>query len=150
MPYDYVNERLQRIKPQLETLYREIAINGDSYLPKDADDRLLAREMHSIGESLYDIVRRLDVIAAPVIVEGGLSLNSAGRWAVHDQMGNETDYYYTSGSGIEFLHIRDDDEPVWIRSRVEATDGRYYIVGFSKVKLQGLRVRVREMPRGIL
>lgn len=74
----------------------------------------------------------------PIFREGVLSKNESGRY--------EIDYYteLNSGSSIEFLTYDSWDEcEKWVASRIEHTDGDYYIYGHKDVQLQGLKVRTR-------
>lgn len=74
----------------------------------------------------------LRYLQKPVRAEYRLFLNENGRYEV------DSGHYYTSGSQIEFYY-----EERWELSRVESSNGEYYILHFKDVNLDGLRVRIR-------
>ena len=112
---------------------------------KTADERQRLEEYRNILYKLDEIQSNLAYYDRPIREMGKLHLNSEGRY--------ETDkgYYYTSGSGIEFLRTEEvlnydtqewEKVEIWTASRVESNNG-YYIVGYPHVSLDGLKVRIR-------
>ena len=114
------------------------------YLPDEFDyntDDLEERYEHDMAlvalNKLGDVVSILEWINKPVKREGYLTKNpSTGRYEFEG-----TDIYFTSG---EPLDVWDEDWESWHHSRVEHSNGDYYIVALGKEKpIEGVKVRVR-------
>lgn len=109
---------------------------------KNAEHALIRDELRTAFSHLDDFRRTINYLNLGVIEQGILELNSIGRYQIA-----ETGKEYTCGSTIEFLYDDDfDEQSKWCVSRIEATEGRYYIVGFKSLQLEGLKVRVRRQP----
>lgn len=110
------------------------------------DDLMIIDEYKQLLSKLSDVQYAIDYLSKPVKYEDRLTLRTDGRYGTI----NGTTYY-TSGSRIEFLtseEVMDSDGqfvdvPAWRISRIEHNGTDYYIVGYSDVKLHGLKVRVR-------
>lgn len=149
-----LSDEMAKLKKQIETVlyisdYRDCDdLSGlDDYKQiKTADERQQLEEYRSILYKLDEVQSTLAYYERPIREVGTLHLNSQGRYET------ESGYYYTSGSGIEFLRTEEvynydtdtwEDAEVWTSSRVESKNGEYYIVGFPNVELSGLTVRAR-------
>ncbi len=149
-----LSDEMAKLKKQIETVlyisdYRDCDdLSGlDDYKQiKTADQRQQLEEYRSILYKLDEVQSTLAYYERPIREVGTLHLNSQGRYET------ESGYYYTSGSGIEFLRTEEvynydseqwENAGVWTASRVESKNGKYYIVGFPNVELSGLTVRVR-------
>ncbi len=149
-----LSDEMAKLKKQIETVlyisdYRDCDdLSGlDDYKQiKTADQRQQLEEYRSILYKLDEVQSTLAYYERPIREVGTLHLNSQGRYET------ESGYYYTSGSGIEFLRTEEvynydtdtwEDAEVWTSSRVESKNGNYYIVGFPNAELSGLTVRVR-------
>ena len=90
------------------------------------------------SEALLRLTQNLDYIRRPVAGTSELHINSSDRY--------EDDFYeYTCGSGIEFLLVKNCFTPRWVHSYVEGDDdGKYYIVGYKWLDMEGLKTRVRQ------
>lgn len=113
---------------------------------KSADDRQKLEEYRNILYRIEKVQNILSYYDKPVKEISKLHLNVSGRYETNKG------YYYTSGSGIEFLRIEEvynydkqeyEDTEIWTCSHVESENGKYYIVGYPSVELLGLTVRVR-------
>lgn len=95
-------------------------------------------ELVDASKALMQVVNNLGYIHCPIAGTSRLHLNASGRY--------EDDFNeYTSGSGIEFLLADNCSTPCWVRSRVEVDgDGKYYIVGYRGLNMDGLETRVRK------
>ena len=111
------------------------------YIDYDEDDPNETQrwdELMKASDALLRVTQNLDYIRRPVAGTSQLHINSSGRY--------EDDYYeYTSDYGIEFLLADNCSTPCWVRSRVEVDDdGKYYIVGYRGLNMDGLETRTRK------
>ena len=93
------------------------------------------------GNSYHYFLKAVDdlnYLQLPIAGTSRLHLNTSGRY--------EDDFHeYTSGSDIECLLADNCSTPCWVRSRVEGDDdGKYYIVGYRGLNMDGLETRIRE------
>lgn len=104
----------------------------------DPDDMQRWNELMDASKALMQVVNNLGYIHCLIAGTSRLHLNASGRY--------EDDFNeYTSGSGIEFLLADNYSTPCWVRSRVEVDgDGKYYIVGYRGLNMDGLETRVRK------
>ena len=150
-----LSDEMAKLKKQLETLfsishYREYDdLSGlDDYQQiKIADQRQQLEAYRNILYKLDEVQRTLAYYERSVQEVSQIYRNNeTGRY--------ETDkgYYYTSGSGIEFLRTEEvynydtdswETAEIWTCSRVESKDGEYYIVDYPNLELSGLTVRIR-------
>lgn len=103
----------------------------------DPDDIQRWNELTNASKLLLKAVDDLNYLQLPIVGASRVHLNASGRY--------EDDFNeYTSGSGIEFLLVDNCSTPCWVRSRVEGDDdGKYYIVGYRGLNMDGLETRVR-------
>lgn len=113
---------------------------------KTADERQQLEEYRNILYKLEEVQSILAYYKRPILEESQVHKNETGRFET------EKGHYYTSGSGIEFLRTEEvyneetnawEEAEIWTTSRIESKDGEYYVVGYPKIKLPGLKVRVR-------
>jgi len=137
-----LNDEVKRVLKEIN--YKDF---GDlSGLKNDGgpEDTLIRDELIDAAEHLDKFRRIINYLNRKVVKQGVLKLNERGRYEIVE---DEDEYEYTCGNAIEFLYYDDYDErEKWRISRVEATKGKYYIVGYEKLKMDGLKVRVREKP----
>ncbi|UQZ34578.1 hypothetical protein C2I18_14240 [Paenibacillus sp. PK3_47] len=136
-----IQSALANLEPQLKraTKLIEDAENEGIY-GETPDEQYLRSMNHKIGDKLDDARRLLRQVNAPIIEEGVLWKNAAGRYEL------PSGDCFTSGSSIEFLHTYSDGEKVWVYSSVEHNGKDYYIVANPKLSMGGLRVRVKQLP----
>lgn len=149
-----LSEEMAKLQKQINALfnisdysgYDDLSGLSDYKQIKTADQRQQLEEYRSILYRLDEIKRTLDYYDHPVREIGTLHLNSQGRYET------ESGYYYTSGSGIEFLRIEEvydfdsdiwENAEIWTVSRVESKDGKYYIVDYPNLDMTDLKVRIR-------
>lgn len=109
---------------------------------ENTEESLIKSEIRNAFECLDDFRRIINYLNREVVEYGYLELNSSGRYQIG---GSKTEF--TCGSTIEFYHYDEVQERhKWSLSRLEATKGEYYIVGFRTLELCGLKVRVRRIP----
>lgn len=108
------------------------------YDENDPNETQRRDELMKASEALLRVTQNLDYIRRPVAGTSQLHINSSARY--------EDDFYeYTCGSGIEFLLVKNCFTPRWVHSHVEGDDeGKYYIVGFKGLDMEGLETRVRQ------
>lgn len=148
-----VLKELQKVKEAITSLFWTTNRNRESYTEYDelveyedtADGRMYRNEYRKILDRLDDVKRDIAYLERPIKYTGHLRLNSNNYFELVDSEGNELREYHC-GSGIEALIYDECDEcDTWVISRVEHTDGRYYIVGCKKVDMNGLKVRIRSL-----
>lgn len=104
----------------------------------DYQQNFVIAELEKVYSHLAKAHDIMHYLQRPIEHEGELRLNEHERYECD---GVEL----TCGSPIELLcNDISDDRPQWVRSRIEARHGKYYIVGHEHVKLDGLRVRLRK------
>lgn len=108
------------------------------YTENTPDTRQLLKEYGEIIYKLQDIQTLLNYLEKPYHIYT-IKENESGRFEAANG------YYYTCGSGIEFHTTDENGIGTWNISRVEAKNGRYYIVGFEDVEMEGLTVKIREL-----
>ena len=145
---------MEKLKRQLETVlyisgyrdYDDLSGLDDYKQIKTADERQKLEEYRNILYKLDEVQGNLAYFDKPVKEVSTLHMNASGRYET------VKGHCYTSGSGIEFLRTEEvynydtdkwENAGIWTCSRVESQNGEYYIVGYSDVKLSGLKVRVR-------
>lgn len=149
-----LSEEMAKLQKQIKTLFYisdfpdcdDMSGLSDYKQIKTADQRQQLEEYRSILYRLEEVKRTLDYYDYPIREVGTLHLNSQGRYET------ESGYYYTSGSGIEFIRTEEvynydseqwENAEIWTTSRVESKNGKYYIVGYPDLDMSGLKVRVR-------
>ncbi|KAA1180891.1 DUF5348 domain-containing protein [Paenibacillus sp. B2(2019)] len=95
---------------------------------------------YKIGDKLNDVRHIIRQVTSPVIEEGIVRKNSSVRYEL------PSGDYFTSGSTIEYFFTYSDGESRWIYSRIEHIGEDYYIVDNSNIQLEGLLVRVNQLP----
>jgi len=105
---------------------------------EDSEQLFLLDELQAVMEKLDEVRGRLAYLALPIREVGTLHKNESGRYET------ESGHYYTCGSSIEAL-VQDSyrEVPRWVWTRVEGNGRGYYLVGYDKVDMDGLTVRVR-------
>ncbi len=115
----------------------------------DPQERFLKKELEYVLAKLNSAVDELEYLSKPIESTGILHKNENGRYSFIDNEGLE--YEFSCGTGIEFLATEEDiDEngdivevERWVASSVEAKDGKYYIVRWPELDMEGLTVRKR-------
>lgn len=88
--------------------------------------------------SLDKLQWKIESLIKPIVTEGYLYKNSAGRYEI-DQY-----HYFTSGSPVEVLTFDDFHElQIWISTRIEHNGEDYYAVALPNIPLCNLKARVR-------
>lgn len=153
MTLNELTKELEQLRRQAtnileDTEYEEYDdFSAIGYERTDGEALLLVNEYRGIMERLSDIKWTLEYLNRPVDYTDTLRINDNGKYETEN--GRK---YYSCGTGIEFEYseevynsFTEDWEYVktWRISRVEHNGERYYIVGYSMVELDGLKVRVR-------
>lgn len=153
MTLEELSKELEQLRRQAKAILNQTQfrdyddLSGMEYKRTDGEALALINEYRDILWKLSDIENTLDYLNQPVDFTDTLILDEAERYQTSN--GRRT---YTSGSVIEFEYReevynseKEDWEEVvtWRTSRVEHNGERYYIVGYSTIELEGLKVRVR-------
>lgn len=131
-----LENEIRKILSRTGTLeYNEINISSDKENPQE---QFLKNEYANAVDLLHEVYSNMEYLDKPIRHEGKLYKNEFGRYELSDSV------VFTSGNLIEFLFYDTFDEcNRWVKSRIEHSDGDYYIVGFKNVALEGLEVRTR-------
>lgn len=111
------------------------------------DELLLRKEYRELCYRLSEVNMRLTYLKRDILLEDTLIVRPDGRYGTHNG-----DFYYTSGSLIEFLYMDEIlgtdgylvKRPLWCISTVEHNGTDYYVVGYNDIDLYGLKVRIRK------
>ena len=143
MKLDELGKELYALNSEIKRILRtsgfeecgEVEVECDAQNP---DEIQLANEYCRIVEKLDDISCLMEYFSLPVAKEGKLHLNQNGRYELN---GVEL----TSGESVEvLLYDRCMERREWFASRIESSDGKYYLVGKSSLDLEGLTARQRK------
>jgi Domain of unknown function (DUF5348) len=136
-----VFKQLQDLRTRIDQLLSSLDYsdsNIDLVNDNDPDELFLRNQCRSIVDRLNDINNELEYLSKPVIEQGVLRKKSNGRYCISEG------YEFTSGSSIEVLIYDDFYEcEEWVLTRVEHTNGDYYLYDLPNVKMAGLRARRR-------
>lgn len=137
-----IQSALVNLEPQLKRVSKLIqdAENDGIYNSENPEEMYLRGMFYQIQGKLNDARRLIRFTVAPVLKEGVLHKRSDGRYGLQDGT------YFTSGGSIEYLLTEPGGGARWVSSRVEHDGEDYCIVGRKGLSLQGLRVRVKEIP----
>lgn len=98
----------------------------------------MRNEYGSIVLRLTEIHREITYLNKPIIEEGILFENISGRYAISEE------FSFTCGSLIEVLIYDDwDKKKMWVLTRIEHTNGDYYLYDYKNISMQGLQARRR-------
>lgn len=129
--------QIKKVSDMISTAEEDWPTHYDRTLPED----LYLRGMFYQIQDKLDAARRLARrTVAPVLKDGVLHKRSDGRFGLHDGT------YFTSGESIEYLLTEPEEDARWVSSRIEHDGDDYCIVGRKGLSLQGLRVRIKEIP----
>jgi len=105
----------------------------------DPEQKFLRDEMSRVMGNLTDVLDTIEYLSKPIEEVGTLHMNSRGRYETED----ETEL--TCGYSLEALIYDDfDDSRYWAKTRIEHDGERYYLYGYKKTSLDGLKVRFRK------
>ncbi|MCY9746384.1 DUF5348 domain-containing protein [Paenibacillus larvae] len=140
-----IKKELSNLLPQMEKITIMISKAEDSWTdhfdPNDPDDMYLRTMFYRISDKLDDVLQIAQRAAAEVLAEGTLIKNSVGRYQIAS-----TDVYFTTGSSIEYLGQNAyGDGAEWISSRVEHNGEDYYIAADPKLKMSGIKARIKNV-----
>lgn len=111
-------------------------LSGLDFNLKNPEEKFLRNELIKILESLSDVQNQINYLCKEG-KEFVLHKNSRGRY-------ENSVREYTSGQVIEFCYYDElDEEYVWEKSAVEHDGEDYFIVGYSEIKMDGLKVKER-------
>lgn len=131
---------IQILNNQIEGILRPLDYESDNIILNDEnpDQRFLRNEYGSIVLRLTEIHTEITYLNKPIIEEGILFKNISGRYAISEE------FSFTCGSLIEVLINDDwDKKKKWVLTRLEHTNGDYYLYDYKKIKLRGLLARRR-------
>ena len=134
-------QSIQKLNNQIKTLLSPLNFESDNITLTDENDpdQLYFRdEYRVITNYLNEVHSKVTYLNRPIIEEGILLQNSLGRYVISDE------YSFTSGSLIEVLIYDNwDEKEKWVLTRVEHSDGDYYLYDYKNIKMDGLLARRR-------
>lgn len=138
-----IKKELSNLLPQMRKINEMISKAEyswtDHFDPNDPDDMYLRTMFYRISDKLDDVLLIAQRVGDEVLAEGNLIKNSAGRYQI-----SSTDFYFTSGSSIEYLRQDEyGDGAEWISSRIEHNGEDYYIAADPKLKMSGITARIK-------
>ncbi|MEK3762650.1 DUF5348 domain-containing protein [Paenibacillus sp. FSL P4-0338] len=137
-----IQSALVNLEPQLKRVSKLIqdAENDGIYSSENPEEMYLRGMFYQIQGKLNDARRLIRFTVAPVLKEGVLHKRSDGRYGLQDGT------YFSSSGYIEYLLTEPGEDARWVSSRIEHNGEDYFIVGRKELPLQGLRVRIKEIP----
>lgn len=130
-----LTEELNKVRYSIEGILKKSLII--EYEDCDPNELLLVDEYGDVLNHLLQAYRTLNYLNCGFLTEGVLRMQSNGRYCINN-------YELSCGYGVEVLIYDDyDEQRKWVASRIEAMDGRYYLVGYPKLELEGLKARIR-------
>lgn len=128
----HLNYDIRKVLKNTEYLeWKELSIEG-----KNEEERLLVSEYQKILSYLDYINSSLVYLNKSIKHVGKLHMNQNGRYFVN---GIEL----TCGDVVEVLAPDWKGDLEWSIDRLEASQGKYYLVNHSKMDLEGAEVRLR-------
>lgn len=134
-----LNIRMDELMKRTGCVYSE-----DPTVDYDSDsteDRFMMRECIKIMSKLSRAYQDISYLERPIKGIYHLCKNSQGRYEAGGQS-------FCSGHTIEvYLYDEDYDRYDWVKSRIEYNHNAkdYYIVAAPDIKLEGIKVRIRDL-----
>lgn len=139
-----IQAELEKLLPQIKwvtNMIKEAEEGWTTYYDRTQPDDLYLRGMfYQIQDKLNDARRLIRFAVAPVLKEGILLKRPDGRYGLQDGT------YFSSSGSIEYLHTEPGEDSRWVSSRIEHNGEDYCIIGRKELPLQGLLVRIKEIP----
>lgn len=139
-----IQAELEKLLPQIKWVTNMIKEAEEAwpthYDRTQPDDMYIRGMFYLIEDKLNDARRLIRFMVAPVLKEGVLHKRPDGRYGLQDGT------YFSSSGYIEYLLTEPGEDARWVSSRIEHNGEDYCIVGRKGLSLQGLRVRIKEIP----
>ncbi|MGO4953083.1 DUF5348 domain-containing protein [Paenibacillus peoriae] len=139
-----IREKLENLLPQIKKVTHMITDAEESwtdhYDRNDPDDLYLRRMFYSIGDVLDDAGQLIKRTTTQAGHEGVLYKRPDSRYGLGDM-------YFTTGQSVEFYRTDPDDGDRWEPSRIDHDGHDYYLAVDRNLPLEGLRVRIKYIPR---
>lgn len=141
---DQILVDLNNLLPQIKKITAYIAQAEESwtshYDRNDPEDLYLRGMFYRIGDVLDDAGQLIKRTTTQADHEGVLYKRPDGRYGLGDM-------YFTTGQLVEFYRTDPDDGDRWEPSRIDHDGHDYCLVVDRNLPLEGLRVRVKYIPR---
>ncbi len=139
-----IQTELEKLEPQIKwvtNMIKEAEEDWPVHFNRtEPNDLYLQGMFYQIQGKLDDARRLIRHVVAPILKEGFLHKRSDGRYGLQDGT------YFTSGGTIEYLLTEPGEDARWVNSRIEHDGTDYCIVANPKLSMEGLRVRVKQLP----
>lgn len=109
------------------------------YEPDNLDEDFLRNQMRLYADKLDDVKRGITYLSKPVVDQGYIKHNSAGRYEL------PSGEYFTSGSVCEILYNDERyNEQYWVYTSIEHNGNDYYATALGRdTSINGMMVRIR-------
>ncbi len=110
---------------------------------KNPDELFLIRQNEEMIKELFGMYHHLDYLNKKINMIGNISITGTGKVYLKDY-----EYYFKEGQIIEFLGFDVlTEKEMWMVSVLAKNKekGEYFIFNYPNIKLDGLKVRVRNM-----
>ena len=118
--------------------YETYGLDAVDYDRDSMEDLYAMERLERFLEKLKNAAPELDPVTAPVLFEGRLRRNAAGRYGIGD-------YDLSAGAHLEYVSRdgRHGGKPYWRYSRVRREGADYRLAAEPEVPLEGLYVRIK-------
>lgn len=120
-------------------------LSGLDFDKADPEQRFLQEELRQALDCLEKADRIIKNLEAPIRYSGKLRKQSNGRYSL-DGRELSSGYCIEVLAPCEYYDCKKDDYVEgreWVSTRIEHNGDDYYLVGYSKVKMDGLEARIR-------
>ncbi|MDF2855502.1 MAG: hypothetical protein K0Q87_1353 [Neobacillus sp.] len=131
---------MSKLNVQIEDILDSCEYDGENIRSSDDIDELYFKQMYAgIINRLQDLQRDIEYLSKPVLEQGFIRHNSAGRYEL------PSGRYFTSGSNCEILHdFYGDGDQNWIYTTIEHNGKDYYATSIGRdYNIDGCMVRIR-------
>ncbi|MEG0086991.1 MAG: DUF5348 domain-containing protein [Niameybacter sp.] len=141
---ELVVKQLEALTPGIERVitfskYNEYDdLSGLEINYNDANQLFLQSELRGILDKLSFIKHEIGYLSKPVRCEGTLRKNSIGKYELKNQR------TFSCGSSLEaYIFDEFEERYQWVAGVIEHNGEDYYLTGYRRLKLEGLKVRIR-------
>ncbi|MEV2911211.1 hypothetical protein ABNF65_22045 [Paenibacillus larvae] len=136
-----LKKELSELVPKIESFLEVWHSYQDCFDENDPEDMYLRTMFWDIWENIYNVLELQCLMEAEVLAEGPLIKNDYGNYYIEST--DEPDKYITTAFPIEYL---EENGAEWKVSGVSQNEKDYYLTADPKLKMSGLRARIKDVP----